>query len=156
MIKMTNKELKKWNAEAEDRIIKALECCCEDDYECQKFDVDVYDNESCDKCPLNKTYDCTVILIKQALNLINRQEEMLEAAINGQETLQKYVAEKDEEIERLKAVNDSFADIGKLYSEIKAEAYKEFADRLCEDRVSNDPVVIAVKVELKELVGEDK
>ena len=39
---------------------------------------------------------------------------------------------------------------------IKAEAYKEFAERLCEDRVSNDPIVIAVKVELKELVGEDK
>lgn len=31
----------------------------------------------------------------------------------------------------------------------KAEAIKEFAERLCEDRVSNDPVVIAVKTELK-------
>ena len=34
------------------------------------------------------------------------------------------------ENERLKAVNDSFTDIGKLYSEIKAEAVKEFAERL--------------------------
>lgn len=31
----------------------------------------------------------------------------------------------------------------------RAEAIKEFAERLCEDRLSNDPVVIAVKTELK-------
>ena len=33
---------------------------------------------------------------------------------------------------------------------------KEFAERLCEGRVSNDPVVIAVKVELKELIDKQK
>ena len=33
------------------------------------------------------------------------------------------------EIERLKATVDSFTDIGKMYSEIKAEAVKEFAER---------------------------
>lgn len=37
----------------------------------------------------------------------------------------------------------------------KTEAIKEFAERLCEDRVSNDPVVIAVKVELKAMVGDN-
>ena len=36
----------------------------------------------------------------------------------------------------------------------RAEAVKEFAERLCEGRVSNDPVVIAVKAELKGMVGE--
>ena len=60
------------------------------------------------------------------------------------------------EIERLQEVNDSFTEIGKLYSEIKAEAIKEFAERLCEDRISNDPVVIAVKTELKLMEGETK
>lgn len=45
--------------------------------------------------------------------------------------------------------------ITKMQVEIaKAEAYKEFAERLCEDRVSNDPVVIAAKCLLKELVGD--
>lgn len=34
------------------------------------------------------------------------------------------------EIERLQSIADSFADIGKLYSEIKAEAYKEFAEEV--------------------------
>lgn len=39
--------------------------------------------------------------------------------------------------------------------EAKSEAIKEFAERLCEDRVSNDPVVIAVKAELKEMTGQN-
>ena len=38
--------------------------------------------------------------------------------------------------------------------DLKAEAYKEFAERLCEGRVSNDPVVIAAKVELTEMESE--
>ena len=37
----------------------------------------------------------------------------------------------------------------------KSEARKEFAERLCEDRVSNDPVVIAVKCLLKEMESEN-
>lgn len=32
---------------------------------------------------------------------------------------------------------------------LKEKAIKDFAEKLCEDRVSNDPVVIAVKTELK-------
>ena len=57
-------------------------------------------------------------------------------------------------INRLQATIDSFTDIGKLYSEIKAEAYREFADKLCEGRVSNDNTVILAKCLLKELVGD--
>jgi cell division protein FtsB len=65
------------------------------------------------------------------------QKAEKEALIAGQETLQKYIAEQKAEIERLhsevketRATIDSFTDIGKLYSEIKAEAIKEFAERL--------------------------
>ena len=50
-----------------------------------------------------------------ALDLINRQEE---------------------EMEGLRATIDSFADIGKLYSEIKAEAYRECMARV-EERLSH-------------------
>jgi hypothetical protein len=65
---------------------------------------------NCDACP----YVCCNMYeesdaIKDAISLINRQKA---------------------EIERLQKVNDSFTDIGKLYSEIKAEAIKEFAERL--------------------------
>jgi hypothetical protein len=87
----------------DNEIIKALECCM-DEMGCKKgcpcFD------------PKAKGSNCTISKIgieKIALDLINRQQA---------------------EIERLEKVNDSFTDIGKLYSEVKAEAIKEFADRL--------------------------
>lgn len=81
------------------------------------------------------------------------QDEVNRASAMREKTLQ-LVEQKQAEIERLQKVNDSFTDIGKLYSEIKAEAIKEFAEMLCKGRVSNDPVVIAVKTELKEMVGD--
>lgn len=51
-------------------------------------------------CPLKDNYNCKKILFKYTLDLINRQQTTI----------------------------DSFTDIGKLYSEIKIEAYKEFAE----------------------------
>lgn len=42
----------------------------------------------------------------------------------------------------------------KLEAQIKSKAIKDFAEKLCNGRVSNDPVVIAVNAELKEMVGE--
>lgn len=56
------------------------------------------------------------------------------------------------EIERLTKANERFAEeFDAYYASVKCKAYKEFAERLCEGRVSNDPVVIAVKVELAEI-----
>jgi hypothetical protein len=65
------------------------------------------------------------------------------------------------EVERLQKENENFADIGKMYSEIKAEAYKEFAERLKANAYYNmagDNIVFNHDVDnlLKELVGEDK
>lgn len=37
----------------------------------------------------------------------------------------------------------------------KSEAYKEFAERLCKGRVSNDPVVIVANTELREMTEEN-
>ena len=74
------------------------------------------------------------------------------------------LASRNKELEKenkllLKLVNTNVVMSGgrghamvKLVTEkIRHEAIKEFAERLCEGRVSNDPVVIAVKVELKEM-----
>ena len=80
----------------------------------------------------NKEY-CKDALMGYSRNLINRLQADQEALINGQESLQKYIADLQAEIERLQGVIDSFTDIGKLYSEIKSEARKEFAERLKED-----------------------
>ena len=71
-------------------IIKALECCLSGK------------EELCKECPLNgKCYGDIDYLLELTLDLINRQQEQLEAAANGQETLQKALAEKNVEIERL-------------------------------------------------------
>ena len=67
-------------------IVKALECCA---------------NEDCDNCPNCIVMFCIVDLESYALDLINRQQEQIEAAISGQETLQKALAEKDKEVAEL-------------------------------------------------------
>ena len=71
-------------------------------------------NEECSLCPLFRKCPTSFELQKQALDLINRQQA---------------------EIERLQTENNQFADIGKLYSEIKTEAIKEFAERLKENLI---------------------
>ena len=72
---------------------------------------------------------------------------------------EKLIAIKNAEIERLQAYyndmqsaiysfREDHAKVKFFKGEIRAEAIKEFADRLCADRVVNDPVVIAVTTEL--------
>ena len=72
-------------------------------------------------------------------------------------------ADDKTEIERLRAkvekrTNEKL-ELGRIYTQklkaTKAEAIISFAKRLCDGRVSNDPVVIAAKALLKELT-EDK
>lgn len=71
-------------------IIKALKCCLSGK------------EELCKECPLNgKCYGDVDYLLEFARDLINRQQEQLEAAANGQETLQKALAEKDREAAEL-------------------------------------------------------
>lgn len=69
-------------------IIKALECCSNDKA------------GQCHVCPLNGECNGDIAyLIGLALDLINRQQEQLEATIAGQETLQKALADKDREVD---------------------------------------------------------
>ena len=71
-------------------IIKALECCLSGK------------EELCKECPFNgECYGDVEYLIAYALGLINRQQEQLEVAIAGQESLQKALAEKDREVAEL-------------------------------------------------------
>ena len=81
-------------------IMKALECCMSNSV------------SDCENCPrFNSPYktvdDCMCNLKVETLNLINRQKA---------------------EIERLQKESNQFADIGKMHSEIKADAIKEFAE----------------------------
>ena len=100
----------------DNEIIKALECC--------KSKCD------CSGCLLKKEEYCVNVLKNLTLDLINRQKAEMEKNENIIRLADKAIETQNAEIERLKATVDSFTDIGKLYSEIKAEAYKEFAERL--------------------------
>ena len=62
----------------------------------------------CKNCPLKNSVSCVTEMIDNALDLINRQKA---------------------EIERLQKENNRFADIGKMYGEIKAEAVKDFINQ---------------------------
>lgn len=81
----------------EKETIKGLECCTDKWY------------ENCNECPYSiDTVSCERMkLLEDSLDLINHKQELLEAAIAGQETLQKALAEKEKEIERLTAEKDS-------------------------------------------------
>ena len=63
----------------------------------------------CGECPIFQTQNCMNEVMKYARDLLDR---------------------KMTEIEWLKKENHQFADIGKMYSEVKSEAIKEFAERL--------------------------
>lgn len=93
------------------------------------------------------TNTAVIGISKQAIDLINHQRA---------------------EIERLNKEVETFADIGKMYSEIKAEAVKEFAERLKEKSGKVEMVCSGALVQrdytisektldnlLKELVGDD-
>lgn len=76
-------------------------------------------------------------ITKSTIEFINRQQEQLEAAANGQETLQKALAEKDREIERLTIEKEQLI---KTFGECQERAIKDFAkavaDGLTDGRIS--------------------
>ncbi len=109
----------------DNEIIKALELCMDED-------------DRCGECPYEGSPErCVKVHGKDLLDLINRQKEKLEIS-----KTKLFEQQLKKELHRL------------TVEEIKAEAIKDFAERLCEDRVTNDPVVIAVKTEMKFMIGE--
>lgn len=80
-----------------------------------------------------ETVETLLLNIIGAVNIINRQQAEIEMLTEVKEQLESDVINANmnlehmtAEVERLQNENDQFADIGKLYSEIKAEAIKEF------------------------------
>ena len=142
-------------------VIKALECC--------KVLM-------CSQCPKKTNpfvFACDEQLCDEAIDLINRKNQRiaeLEAEIekltvnmNAFGLAGKNLKEENDalkaKVERLKVLlkdaNESNKNLMHRIDVNEAEAIKEFAERLCKDRVSNDPVVIAVRVELKELTEKN-
>ena len=141
----------------DNEIIKALEMC---------GNIVV---SSCKECSFHISYNanCVKQVMRNALDLITRQKAELkqkdteiDILIRKKETLKDEVSElqhKNSELEielkamrgaansykaevkRLQREQEIFGDIGKLYSEVKADAYKELANLIERGLNSNTP-----------------
>lgn len=97
-------------------------------------------NNNCEGCPLDYltfSSQCASELAIKSLDLINRQKA---------------------EIESLQKENNLFADLGKLYSEIKAEAIKEFWNELKSRNTMDERIVSVASGDnlVKEMAGDTK
>ena len=107
----------------DNEIIKAIRCCAA--------------NGSCDGCPLNYgEHDdmCVIINLRNALDLINRQRaeiERLERKTEDLESVQEISPEAKHFIDtKADKVISLMNELIKSQEQIKAEAVKEFAERL--------------------------
>lgn len=102
-----------------------------------------YDTSKSMPYDFDKTIRETAICLENAITEINRQQAEIERfsrAIHNMSTTTEVQTRAENEFQWLQ--------INRV-KQARAEAITEFAERLCEGRVSNDPVVIAVKVELE-------
>ena len=129
---MTDKKL------TDDEIIETLERCSK--------------SGGCFGCAMAYMHsaNCIRILETECLNLINRQKSEIERLKECPKCVYEYDGEVMEYC--IQGPCPNF----KTVEQIKTEAYKEFAERLCEGKVSNDKTVIEAKVLLKEMVGEEE
>lgn len=63
---------------------------------------------------------------------IKQKDTEIDILIRKNENLKDEVSELRAEVERLQKEQEIFGEIGKLYSEVKADAYNEFAERYVE------------------------
>jgi hypothetical protein len=123
-------------------IIKALECCARPIPHCY-----------CGECPAGASGGCA-IKTENIIDLINRlqaENERLKGI-------------SDNKTKELLRYNDSIEELHKKLETAKAEAYKEFAERLTEEiindihfsQIEKDYLCVMIDNLLKEMVGEDK
>lgn len=134
----------------DEEVIKALECCCSTSV------------VNCNKCtyakPAIDDY-CANILMRDALDLINRQKAEIANLINAVDNstkeflkLHDEYQEQKAEIERLEKHNTEYA--RKHYQDGRVEAIKEFAERLKEKLIKGGIYPVLVKNSIDDLVKE--
>jgi hypothetical protein len=154
-------------------IIKVLKClsgekvfCAECAYKCAisyachkngaKDALDLINRQRAEIAELQHKYDLAVAEreanIKGFTETLERLRSMNQAKLDMIHDIRAEIERKDRILDSYALQYGTVADKDVLLKQAKAEAVKEFAERLCEGRVSNDPVVIAMKVEL-ETVG---
>lgn len=125
---------------------------------------------------------CSEMMIDDAIGLINRKTaeieklttdlvgmrgaansykmhyEKAQTEIDKYQHIEKTVKDFWSGLKELSAFKDlqepTLTELLEYIEQTNAEAIKEFAEKICKDRVLNDSVVIAVKSELKEMVGD--
>lgn len=134
----------------DEEIIEALDLCTQ-----QNGSIPCYD------CPCwnDDEQECEGIDYTATLDLIKRQKAEIEKLNIQLQGVWNMASLYKAESERWESYNENLLTANtSLSNEIlasKTKAYKKFAERLCEDRLQNDPVVIAAQVELKEMVVEE-
>ena len=92
----------------DNEIIKALECCADED-------------APCSECPIGRDYDCRLKLAIRSLEIINRQKAEIENLKKGCDVYRQTAS--DNERMHLDVMWE-------LTEKARAEAIKEFAERL--------------------------
>lgn len=105
-----------------------------------------------------KVTESEIMSLILAVQTINRQKAEIEAL---KETIREHaemLTERNAQIKMLQKENEAFAPLGKMYSEIKSEAIKEFAERLIELGTQEGAYeyvsVYDIDTLVKEMVGE--
>lgn len=146
---MTDNELKKWNKDAEDRIIKALECC-----------ADEGNIDACDDCPCQKG-KC-ISTTPYVLDLINRQKAEIERLQSENKLLVENNISTKYPCHVLTSLGvistKTLDDYDNLIGDISAEAVKEFAERLQNRCAKQDGCLWQsdIGAELNEFLGDKK
>ena len=159
-------------------IIKALECCKikKPPYKCEECPLLRGTSNSCLYECKELAYDLIIRQIAEIVKLLKENDELKDGYFQKRyeetehqelmglrEAWRKSTDQNMDlqlEIEGLQKDLGIWKDIAaretSYVSIVKTEAIKELADRLCDGRVSNDPVVIAVKCTVKEMTEEPK
>ena len=135
----------------DNEIIKTLEHCVNE--------------EQCNGCPYWEDDTCLKGEFKDILDLINRLQAENEDARNGVKSFRSKYKNALQVVREKQSIIESFTDIGKMYSEIKAEAINSLIDRLEIDYTFEiqrgdgywEKVVRleSIKAIVKEMVGEE-
>lgn len=128
------------------QIVKALECCVktQSKCDCEEMGCPALTKQGCKfYLRTDEDYEGVIFveLIKEALSLIREQEKRIEELENICESYAlQYGTATDKEV---------------FLKKERAATVRKMQELLCEDRVSNDPVVIAVNVAANQLLEEN-
>lgn len=133
-MRMKKKVLMMLNKLTDAEIMSAFKnCLFECDTETQK--------QICENCPYYKYKDCTELLVQDLFNIINRQEEEKKNLEIELQAMRNAANGFKAEVERLRDNNNLLTEAGqewqRRYKTAKAEAYKEFTERLKNEIISD-------------------